>query len=93
MNMNIYTLYRINNTEPNKFVLQPDPQSVLQRSIDLCSTSNEYEDIQIISDKQHPTDIYIHVSTFHSNRRLCKCVLQGSKKRNEYEYVQIISDK
>ena len=54
---------------------------------------NEYEYIEIISDKQHRTDIYIRVSTFHSNRRLCKCVLQGSKKRNEYEYIQIISDK
>ena len=42
MNMNIYTLYRIDNTEP----------------------------------------IYIRVSTFPSNRRLWKCVLQESKKKD-----------
>ena len=52
MNMNIYTLYRINNTEPIKFVFQPLTQ--IDRFVNATYRSlkkNEYEYIQIISDK------------------------------------------
>ena len=58
MNMIIYTLYRIINTEPIKFVFQPYPQiDDLVDAFYRDLKKIEYENIQIISDKQHRTDI------------------------------------